>query len=118
MFEFTEQLELVVRSVLNTKFICKSSGEDLKDVIERKISDNELIVRVWNVLSRSIINESLTNLIKKQMITKWIDIRAKSFVNAYIQVLKCRINSHTSDSGIKLATIAEPALCKILHSGN
>ena len=24
------------------------------------------------------------------MITKWIDIRAKSFVNAYIQVLKLR----------------------------
>ena len=52
------------------------------------------------------------------MIIKWIDIRAKSFVNAYIQVLKRRINSHTSDSGIKLATIAEPALRKTLHSGN
>ena len=38
------------------------------------------------------------------MITKWIDIRAKSFVNVYIQVLKLRINSHTSDGGIKLAT--------------
>ena len=38
------------------------------------------------------------------MITKWIDIRTKSFVNVYIQVLKLRINSHTSDGGIKLAT--------------
>ena len=38
------------------------------------------------------------------MITKWIDIREKSFVNAYIQVLKCRINSHKSDGGIKRAT--------------
>ena len=52
------------------------------------------------------------------MITKWIDIRAKSFVNAYIQVVKCRINSHTSDGGIKLAAIAEPTLCKTLYSGN
>ena len=52
------------------------------------------------------------------MITKWIDVREKSFVNAYIQVSKRRINSHTSDGGIKLATIAEPALRKTLYSGN
>ena len=104
MFEFTKELELVVRSVLNTKFICKYSGQDLWDIIERKITDNELIIRAWNVLSRSITNETLINLTKKQMITKWVDIRAKSFVNAYIQVLKRRINSHISDGGIKLAT--------------
>ena len=52
------------------------------------------------------------------MITKWIDIRAKSFVNAYIQVVKRRINSHASDGGIKLAAIAEPTLCKTLYSEN
>ena len=56
MFEFTKQLELLVRSVLNTKFICKYSGQDLRDVIERKISDNELNMKFWNVFSRSIMN--------------------------------------------------------------
>ena len=65
MFEFTKQLELVVRSVLNTKFICKYSGQNLREVIERKISDNELIVRARNVLSRSITNQTLINSIKK-----------------------------------------------------
>ena len=52
------------------------------------------------------------------MIIKWINIKAKSYVNAYIQVLKHRINSHTSDDGIKLATIVEPALLLTLHSEN
>ena len=52
------------------------------------------------------------------MIIKWIDIRAKSFINAYIQVLKRRINSHTSDGEIKLATIVEPALRITLYSKN
>ena len=47
MFEFTKQLEYIVSSVLNTKFICKYSGH----VIERKISDNEVIMKAWNVLS-------------------------------------------------------------------
>ena len=65
MFEFTKQLELVIKSVLNTKFICKYSGQDLRDVIERKISDNELIMKAWNVLSRSITNETLIDSIKK-----------------------------------------------------
>ena len=51
IFEFTKQLEYIVSSVLNTKFICKYSGQDLTDVIERKISDNELILKTWNVLS-------------------------------------------------------------------
>ena len=63
MFEFTKQLELVARSVLNTRFICKYSGKDLRDVIERKISDNKLIMRAWNVLSRSIMIETLINSI-------------------------------------------------------
>ena len=58
MFEFTKQLELAVRSVLNTKFICKYSGQDLRDVIERKI------MKAWNVLSRSITNETLTSSAK------------------------------------------------------
>ena len=65
MLEFTKQLELVIKSVLNTKFICKCSGHDLRDVIERKISDNELIMKAWNVLLRSITNETLINSIKK-----------------------------------------------------
>ena len=95
---------IVVRSVLNIKFICKYSGQNLRDFIERKSRDNEMIMRAWNVLSRSITNETLINSIKKQMITKWIDVRGKSFVNAYIEVLKHRINSHTSDGGIKVAT--------------
>ena len=45
MFGFTKQFELVVRSVLSTKLICKYSGQDLRDVIERKISENKLIMR-------------------------------------------------------------------------
>ena len=61
MFEFTKQLELAVRSVLNTKFICKYSGQDLRDVIERKI------MKAWNVLSRSITNETLTNSAKSKI---------------------------------------------------
>ena len=70
MLEFTKQFDLVVRSVLNIKFICKYSGQNLRDFIERKSRDNELIMRAWNVLSRSITNETLINSIKKQMITK------------------------------------------------
>ena len=50
MFEFTKQLKLVVTSVLNEKIICKYSGQDLRDIIVRKISDNELIMKAWNVL--------------------------------------------------------------------
>ena len=65
IFELTKQLELVVKSVLSTKFICKYSGQDLRDAIERKISDNELIMKAWNVLLRSITNETLINSIKK-----------------------------------------------------
>ena len=65
MFEFTKQLKLVVTSVLNAKIICKYSGQDLRDILVRKISDNELIMKAWNVLSRSITNETLINSIKK-----------------------------------------------------
>ena len=62
-FQFTKQLDLVVRSVLNTKL---NLNTDLRDVIERKIRDNELIRRAWNVLSRSITNETLINSIKNK----------------------------------------------------
>ena len=51
--------------MLNTKFTCKYSGKDLRDVIERKISDNKLIMRAWNIILRSITNETLINSIRK-----------------------------------------------------
>ena len=83
MFEFTKPLELVVRSVLNTKFIYKSSREDLREVIQKKIRDNELIIKAWSVLSRSITNEALINSIKNKRLSSGL-ILGQSHLSMHI----------------------------------
>ena len=70
-----------------------------------------------SVTSQSLVHylpsEQLANTLKLQIVEKWIDIRARSFVSCYVQLLKRRIAS----SKIKnvISTRTEPAMRKTLH---
>ena len=117
MYYFVKQVEIVVRSILNTQFIIQYHGEDLRDIIQKKISDSMIVTESWNSLSRTISNETLANVLRKQIVVKWIDVRANSFVNTYVQILKRKINSKKIDpKTTTLSDVAEPSLRKTLYT--
>ena len=102
------RLENQVRHVLTFDLLKTNRGEDLRDVIATKLQENNLVNNGWNILSRNMDNIKLSNVLKNQVINKWIDIRANAFVLCYIQVIKRAIGEK------KLSKKAEPALRKTL----
>ena len=49
---------------------------------------SEEIYSARGSVARHIPNESLKEILQKQFMKKWIDLRARAFVKTYIQILK------------------------------
>ena len=98
---------------MTLSFLKYYRGEDLRDAISDKLKDSELVTSYWEKLCRNIDNEKLKELLRNQFINKWIDIRARAYVNAYLQIVK-RVNNKQSEK-LKLSKIAEPALRKTIN---
>ena len=116
MYLLVRRIENSVRTVLNVDFIGKYRGEDLRDIIHQEIKKSTLIHQYWESLSRNLPNKVLANLLKEQIITKWIDIRAHAFVKAYVQMLRRNLSKTNDEKKSKmLSKSAEPALRKTLY---
>ena len=63
-------------------------GGDLRDVLLEKFLKHDLIDKSWRPLTRYIENDSLKDTIKIAILKKWIGIRARSFMNAWIEMVK------------------------------
>ena len=63
--------------------------------------NNENVNTSWESLSRNIPNEALSMIVKKQFMLKWIDIRARSYVRTYVQILKSKISKKSDPAARK-----------------
>ena len=107
-FIFVRHVESVARTVLNKSLIINYCGEDLRDVLLEKFLKHDLIDKSWCSLTRYIENDSLKDTIKIAILKKWIGIRARSFVNAWTQLVKRKSGK------INLSSKSEPSLRKTL----
>ena len=87
-FIFVRHMESVKKTVLNKSLMRYYYGEDLRDVLLEKFLKHDLIDKSWCSLTRYIKNDSLTDTMKIAILKKWIGIRARSFVNAWMQLVK------------------------------
>lgn len=117
MYLFIEHIELLARKVLNVKFIRKYKGQDLRDVIQQEINSSDKITEAWLILMRNCPHEEFILELKDQIILKWIDLRANSFVKSYVQVIKRKVEERKSSkkAGQTLSSSSEPALRKTLN---
>jgi len=113
MFLFIRRVENEVRTVLTLNFIKNYRGEDLRDVLFQKLSTSKLVGNGWVTLSINLGNESSNQILKNQILQKWIDIRVRSYVNCYVQIVKRMVNKLNGEQR-KLSSKAEPALRKTL----
>eukprot|EP00111_Clytia_hemisphaerica_P010627 TCONS_00031059-protein len=113
---------MVVRRVLNVKFLRDYKSQDLRDVLLTRLMKNYLVLKGWEELSKTLNNESLKKILFKQILEKWIDLRLRSYVRAFVQVLKRRFSREKSKKtdGEKLekpaSQITEPGLRKSLYT--
>ena len=99
-------MESVAKTVLNKSLIIDYCGEDLRDVLLGKISKHDLIDKSWCSLTRYIENDYLKDTMKISIPKKWIGIRARSFVNAWMQLVKRKSGK------INISNKSEPSLRK------
>ena len=112
-FLFIRRIEDVVRQTLNVNFIKRYQGEDLRDVILSQLNESKILNSNWETLSRMLPNDDLANQIKSQIFFKWVDIRARSYVQCYMQVLKRKITIKKLKEK-SVSVIGEPSLRKTL----
>ena len=119
MFIFIRLIENSMREILNLNLIKSYHGQDLREIIQVNLENSPFISKSWEKISRNVSNKDITDLVKKQIIIKWIDIRAQSFVSSYVQILKRKLSSISSDKKKEalskiLSKASEPALRKTL----
>ena len=114
MFVFVKRIEYAVRSILNINLISLYKGEDLRELIENKLLDNDSVNQIWDSITRYLPNEQLKVVLFQEIIRKWIDIRANSFVNTYVQILKRKIKNEGRK--ISISGASEPALRQTLNT--
>ena len=114
MSVFVKRTEYTVRSVLNINLISVYKGEDLRELIENKLLDSDSVNQIWDSITRYLPNEQLKVVLFQEIIRKWIDISASSFVNTYVQILKRKINNEGRK--IFISRASEPALRKTLNT--
>ena len=90
-FLFIRRIEEIVRRTLNVHFIKKYNGEDLRHIIVKQLQESSILTGNWEALSRMLPSENLAGQIKSQIFCKWVDIRARSYVQCFMQILKRNI---------------------------
>ena len=89
---FIRSIENSIRKTFNIGLIRRYEGEDLRDVLRNEIFQNYLVERYWHSFVHYLPSEQLANTLKLQIVEKWIDIRARSFVSCYVQLLKKKLH--------------------------
>ena len=85
---FCRRIENSVRTVLNIDSIKNYRGEDIREILEEKLAKDNLINLGWDTISRYSGNKDLAKSLKKQIIRKWVDIRAKAAKRKLNSLLK------------------------------
>ena len=107
-FIFVRHVQSVTRTVLNKSLMRDYCGEDLRDVLLETFLKHDLVDKSWCSLTRYIENDSLKNTVESAILKKLVGISARSFVNAWMQLVKRKSET------INISNKSEPSLRKTL----
>ena len=90
----------------------------MREIFKVKLQTVPEVSAIWVSLSRKMPSRQLSDKLFKQIIEKWINLRAYAYVAAFVQILKRKINSLPKEM-LKVDSVepikkAEPAFRKTL----
>ena len=116
IYSFVLKIEEVARSFMTVDLMRKNQKEDMREIFKVKLITVPEVSAIWVSLSRKMLNRQLSNKLFKQIIEKWIDLRA--YVTVFVQILKRKINSLPKEMkkvySVEPIKKAEPAFRKTL----
>ena len=107
------KLSNILGKTLNISLIRRYEGEDLRNLLRNEVLQNYLSEKYSQSIVHYLPSEQLAKTLKLQIVKKWINIRIRSFVSCYVQLLKRKIASSKVKTCI--STNTEPAMRKTLH---
>ena len=111
-FNFICCVGTTVQRYLNVDFLKHYRGEDLREPLKIAILSDDFTEVCWENFTCNLVNKSLSSILKSQIVEKWIDIRARAFVNTYIQRLK---RNYSDKKKAILSKKGEPSMRKTLE---
>ena len=115
LFFFVRRIEVCVQKILKLDLLKNYKGEDLREVITKKIMESGIIVSGWECVARNLENQELAKYLMKQVIDKWIDIRIRSLLNIFMLILRCKLAKGHLSGTATLSQKVEPVLRKTLN---
>ena len=117
VYKLFRRIEKAVQLILNKELITNYRNEDIREILEKRIQNDVFVLSGWDTSARHIPNAKLAALFKRQIICKWVDIRARSSVKSYIQILRQKLREEKNNKiapGKGPSKSAEPSLRKTL----
>ena len=85
-YKFIRKIEDTIQEVLNMKLIVAYAGENLRNVLLEKLKGKKNLNEDWDLLTSRLANKDLSEKIKVKIFKTWINIRANSFVKAWLSI--------------------------------
>eukprot|EP00111_Clytia_hemisphaerica_P010965 TCONS_00032167-protein len=86
---FIRRVEGLVKGILTVEFLRRYRSEDLRDILMERIRKSDGVKNRWEIVTKDFEGgKSLKDMLKRQIIFKWIDIRARSFFKGFIELMK------------------------------
>ena len=87
---FIREVEILGRKYLNIELIKVYQGEDLRTALTSKFDESEKLDIAWSSLTHYIENFELKEFLKKEVLKKWLNIRGRAFVRAWVDIAKTK----------------------------
>ena len=65
-----------------------AGGENIQNILISEFNKNNLIDLCWSSITSRIENETLKNVIKSEVLKKWISIWGNAFVGAWVDTVR------------------------------
>ena len=80
-YSFVLKTEEVARSFMTVDLLRKNQEENMREIFKFKLNTVPEVSAMWVSLSRKMPNRQLSDKLFKQIIEKWIDLRAYACAN-------------------------------------
>ena len=97
----------IAQTIFNKDTIENYRGEDLRDIFTTKVLASKLLLDAWDRVSENIDSTSLSKVLLRIIINKWVNIRANSFADAWVNIIKLKYRDAASSK-------VEPCMRKTL----
>ena len=104
--KFIKLLEHITRTVLNKKLFICYCGSDIRKVLMDKFHGIATVNEMWSNLTEELRYKELSAKLIKMVFSKWINIRANSFIKCWIHIQKNKLFK----KGATITEKAEPSI--------